>query len=164
MRTLIGILGLSIVVGLASTAVAVPVTFIVPLEGAQEVPGPGDPDGVGTAFLSIDPDALTIDWDITVSDIDLPLTGVHIHAGPAGVEGPIVVDFDNHLGGTGLQNPVLHAVVGSPSSFYVNVHNEAFPAGAIRGQVPEPATISLLGLGLAGLLARRRAAHRRGKA
>jgi hypothetical protein len=162
MQALARILGLCIVVGFAPAVLAVPVEFVVPLDGAQEVPGPGDPDGMGTAFLSIETDTLTIDWDISVSNIDFPLTGIHIHVGPAGVEGPIVLDFNNQLSGSGLMDPVLAAVLASPSNYYVNVHNQPFPAGAIRGQIPEPTTISLMALGLAGLLSRRRALRRGG--
>ena len=48
---------------------------------------------------------------------------------------------------------------------YVNIHNATYPGGEIRGQiaatVPEPASLTLIGTGLAALVARRRRAQRR---
>jgi len=134
------------------------------MSGEQEAPGPGDPDGTGTAFLTIDPDTLTIDWNIIVSNIDFPLTGAHIHEAPAGVPGPIVVDFSSQLSGSDLADPDLAGVLEDPAEYYVNVHNDLFSGGAIRGQlgnpisvIPIPSALGLVLLGLASLrLSRRR--------
>lgn len=136
-----------------------PVVFNIALNGFNEVdaggnPGAGDPDGSGLAVLIIDPNTLTIDWNFTVSNILLPLTGAHIHQAPAGVNGAVVVDFNAQLSGSGLFDPDLANVLANPTGFYVNLHNQDYPGGAIRGQIPEPATLSLLGLG--GLLVMRR--------
>jgi hypothetical protein len=160
MKTLRGILMNFIVLGLASGAYAAPVPFAVPLDGFQEVPGPADPDGTGTAFLAIDPVTLTINWDIVVNNIDSPLTGAHIHRAPVGVAGPIVVDFSSQLSGTGLTDRDLADVLANPTGFYVNVHTLPFPAGAIRGQldlpIPAPSALGLVALGLLALRLSRR--------
>lgn len=126
-------------------------TFTVPLLGANEVPsGAGDPDGFGTAILMIDDVALTIDWNISVSNIDTVILD-HIHSGAAGVNGPVIVDFGGQLSGSGLADPDLALVLANPAAHYVNVHTNTFQTGAIRGQVPEPTTALLLTMGLAVL-------------
>lgn len=149
--------------------------FDVGLTGDQEVNGSGDfnqgdEDGFGVAKLVIDTVANTIDWEILVAGIAMPLTGAHIHNAAAGANGPIVVNFNAQLSGTGLSDSDLAAVIANPSDFYVNLHNEMFPNGAIRGQfcdpyrtvpaVPVPAAVWLLGSGLLGLIgvARRKSA------
>lgn len=124
--------------------------------------GLGDPDGSGTAIITIDTDTDTVTWSITASDIDLPLTGAHIHEGVAGTNGPVRIDFDATLNGSKVST-FADAVAANPSGFYVNLHNAAFRPGAIRGNlataVPEPASAGLAvagGLAVAARLRRRR--------
>jgi len=136
-------------------------TFVLTMDGLQEVtndgiPGQGDPDGMGLATLMIDDADNTIDWNIDVSNITLPPTGAHIHQAVQGMNGPIVVNFSGMLTGMDLMDADLANVLANPSGFYVNVHNSDFPAGAIRGQIPEPATVGLLALGGLALLRRKR--------
>lgn len=142
------------------------VQFIVPLSGSQEFPGPGDTDGNGLANLIIDDVANSISWTFTVNNIVLPLSGAHIHQGNAGASGPVVVNFNSQLSGSGLVDADLANVLANPTGFYVNLHNASFPGGAIRGQlaapVPLPAAAWLFGTGLLGLLgmARRKRINR----
>ncbi len=106
------------------------------LSGANEVP-PADPDGHGFARVSFDQSGIVC-YDIRVENVD-DLTVAHIHVGPAGVNGPIVVDFD--VPANGLKNcvaadlEVLVAIRDNPSNYYVNVHSVEFPGGAVRGQL-----------------------------
>ncbi|MGH9245858.1 MAG: CHRD domain-containing protein [Acidimicrobiales bacterium] len=109
------------------------------MTGAEEVPGPGDPDGAGVAGVFVHPPRGVVCYVLAVRNI-APATAAHIHRGPAGVEGPVVVGLDAPSGGvsadcTTVDPDLAREIAGSPEQFYVNVHNEEFPAGAIRGQL-----------------------------
>lgn len=109
------------------------------LTGAAEVPGPGDPDGSGTAGLLVNPGQEEICYGLTVRDI-APATAAHIHVGPAGVAGPVVVALAPPTSGssaacTSVKRELALAIVKHPENYYVNVHNSEFPAGAVRGQL-----------------------------
>lgn len=111
-------------------------TLTVTLSGANEVGG-GDPDGAGIALVTFDGTQVT--YTILVSGIDSP-TMAHIHEGAAGVNGDIVVDLQTaFVGGTAsgtvsADAATVAAILSNPSGHYVNVHNAAFPNGAVRGQ------------------------------
>ena len=114
-----------------------PVTVLqTELSGAEEVP-PGDPDGSGSAtIIVIPPD--TICYVLTAEGIE-PATAAHIHVGPPGEAGPIVQGLaPPTFGASGgcIENPELVSnLQENPDDYYVNVHNEEYPAGAIRGQL-----------------------------
>lgn len=111
------------------------------LTGDQEVP-PGDPDGSGTAIITLNEGQGEVCWDITVSDILLPSIATHIHVAPAGVAGPVVVGLTppdatgSSIGCTGgVDKGLIKAIRQNPADYYVNVHTSDFRPGAVRGQL-----------------------------
>lgn len=118
------------------------VAFQTMLTGAAEVPGPGDEDGQGMAWVTIDEGAGEVCFAITVSGITLPATASHIHVGTSDVAGDVVVPLEapgengTSSGCVVVEDAALLAdIVANPGGYYVNVHNEDFPAGALRGQL-----------------------------
>lgn len=124
------------------------VNFPIMMMGNNEVPGPGDPDGMAMGVLTINPGTNVISWNFTYSDIAAP-TGFHIHTGADGVAGGVLVNLGTATsGGPGtligsvasISNATIDALLASPADFYVNLHTSEFPGGAVREQlVPPPA-------------------------
>jgi hypothetical protein len=115
------------------------------LTGAAEVPGPGDADGTGTALLTLNQGQNEVCFDIGVQNIETA-TRAHIHVGGPTVAGGIVVALfeagptppatGSFPSGCVAASPeLIKSIRQNPDGFYVNVHNGAFPAGAIRGQL-----------------------------
>lgn len=128
---------------IATAALAQPVQggakFKTTLTGAVEVPGPGDPDGRGEAEIIVNPGKSKICWVLNVRDIE-PATAAHIHIGAAGVAGGVVLGLSAPTDGDSegcetVPRSLADAIRKSPASYYVNVHNAAYPAGAVRGQL-----------------------------
>ena len=114
--------------------------FSTELTGAAEVPGPGDPDGSGTATITANPGQEEVCWELLVADITLPATGAHIHEGAAGVAGGVVVTLTPPVSGfssgcTTVEREVALDILKNPENYYVNVHTTDFVDGAIRGQL-----------------------------
>lgn len=128
------------VLALASIAADGGRKFATTLTGAAEVPGPGDPDGSGTAMLELNPGTGQVCFELTVTGI-APASAAHIHVAPAGVAGPVVVPLTPPTSGSssgcvsGVNRDLIKAIIQNPEGYYVNVHNADFPAGALRGQL-----------------------------
>jgi hypothetical protein len=114
--------------------------LMVSLNGIQEVPGPGDPDGNGTAEVRVNPRSGEVCWDLYARSIGTA-TAAHIHRGAAGIAGPVVVmlalpDAGGRSHGCATVDPALAREIAYRGyDFYVNVHDAAHPNGAIRGQL-----------------------------
>jgi CHRD domain len=124
------------VLGLASAAVAQ--TLVGVMNGANEAPAPGDPDGFGLAGFRFEGTSVT--YNLMVKNIAAP-NASHIHRGAAGVPGPVVITLastftNNFASGTASASAALiDEIRRNPAGFYVNVHNADFPNGAIRAQL-----------------------------
>jgi hypothetical protein len=164
-------LAMAATLALAGGVLAAESTLTADLAGVTEGENPGNPDGSGSATITLDPDTGEVCWDMTAEDIGA-VTQSHIHTGAEGVSGGVLVplDVDGFDGTTeGCTSDVAAAdiqmVLDNPAGFYVNLHTDDFPAGAIRGQLeassspntalPAPAgaplaTLGMLLLALAG--------------
>lgn len=113
--------------------------FVTQLTGAAERPGPGDPDGTGTASFRINAGQNRVCFELRVNAIE-PATLAHIHRGAADVPGPIVVHLTPPTSGfssgcVAAPRALILEILRNPSGFYANVHNAQFPPGAVRGQL-----------------------------
>jgi hypothetical protein len=111
----------------------------VEMTGAAERPGPGDPDGTGTATFRINPGQRRICYTLSVSGIE-PATAAHIHRAPPNAAGPVVVPLAAPTDGSSegcadVTRELAQEIIREPGAFYVNVHNAPFPGGAVRGQL-----------------------------
>jgi hypothetical protein len=117
--------------------------LLAPLIGSEEAPGPGDDDGYGAADFRIKGNKVC--FRIIATGID-PVTAAHIHKAAKGSPGPVEVDLFTFKGKSQTLPPritgcakttttIAKAIAKKPGDYYVNVHNAAFPNGALRGQL-----------------------------
>ena len=119
---------------------AAPAAPAIPLNSGQEADA-GEAGGHGFFTYSID--GTEFCWTLSWKDIAAP-TAAHIHLGRRHVAfaGNIVIPLfegvqaGSEASGCTTQYPAVAAAINAdPRDYYVNVHNDAFGAGAIRGQL-----------------------------
>jgi hypothetical protein len=155
-------------------------TYNLVLNGFNEpsstgVLGAGDPDGLATGFVTLDPATDMVTWEFNYSNISGgAISGFHIHGPDATptTNRPIFIGFplSSTTVPSGTQSGMLMSdtianlgtlidqVNANPGGFYLNLHSSGtggFPGGAVRAQLPEPGTFGLLAIAGLGLLRRR---------
>jgi hypothetical protein len=118
--------------------------FHTVLTGAAEAPGPGEPDGTGTASIQLNQGQGTVCFDLSWQNVDGTVFAGHVHVAPPGSPGPIVVPlFSGSFAGTdsvsgcveNVDPELIKAIRQDPAAYYVNIHSTTFPGGALRGQL-----------------------------
>ena len=114
------------------------------LAGANEVPAAGG--ATGSASIRLNQGQKRVCYTLKISGLaGAGVTAAHIHQGAAGASGPPIVALSNAFsltdGGTvtGCETNVpantIKQIRQNPAGYYVNVHTQAFPDGAARGQL-----------------------------
>jgi CHRD domain len=183
-HVLVGMLAFALFAAVPSQAAIISSTAT--LSGAQEVPPTGSPaTGNAQVTVNTLTNILTVNETFS-GLIGGVASAAHIHCcGLVGVNEPVVVPFPGFPAATSgtyntsfdLTNTSTYVaafvtanggtaagaeaalIAGLTSDFaYVNIHNAMFPGGEIRGQLrtPEPATVSLVVIGVVGLVIARR--------
>jgi hypothetical protein len=129
-----------------------PKQFVTKLSGAAEVGVAGDPDGVGVMRVNVKQES-SKPSQVCFSGNAFSISKVvklHMHNAPAGVNGPVVVDFainedsvrvtkngrTRFKACTTVDDALATAIRENSANYYVNVHTDEFPQGALRGQLP----------------------------
>lgn len=110
----------------------------------------------GSATVTIDEAANTVSFEVDYTEVEGAFAGspgFHIHEGDRDENGPVVVLLatgDELEAGDGELSATVDAgafdvseILDDPEDYYLNLHSVDFPAGAIRGQLPDgPPTIA----------------------
>ena len=100
---------------------------------------PGNTSATGQALVTFDQRDDRACYDLTTNGLTSDIIAGHIHMGPPGTDGPVVLDLELPLNGergcVDGSAELIDQILADLEGFYVNVHTVAFPDGAIRGQL-----------------------------
>jgi hypothetical protein len=111
--------------------------FTATINSQQEVPT-NSSTATGAFTGTLDKSTRVLTYEVTYQGLT-PTAG-HLHRGPAGQNGPVVVDFGNTAvrtspvrGTATLRQTLVDSLMNG--QVYVNLHTTAFPGGEIRGNI-----------------------------
>lgn len=170
MRRIGCLLVLSAIAAWTQTAETIP--FRAVLSPQNEVPAVNiAATGAATVWLHVVRDAqgrvvsASTDFDVSYRfPSQVSFTGLHIHSGPAGENGPVTIDSGisaaspvmsvdgpgvvRRQGFTAPDNAAglatVNGMLSNPAGFYVNLHTSVNPGGVIRGQLQRAEMVVLM--------------------
>ena len=116
-----------------------PQSTTLTLSGGQEVP-PVTTKATGAGQITVHRDRSVTG---TVSVFGMTPTAAHIHEGPAGVSGPVVIGLTKTSDTTfavpagAVLTEAQYASLRA-GNYYVNVHSAEYPDGELRAQIKSP--------------------------
>jgi hypothetical protein len=152
----------------ATQATATIIVYDVVLSGTESVPVNAS-TATGAATVTVDDVADTVSVVLSFTGlIGGPASAAHIHCCVAtNANGPVVIPFTGFpttTSGTysntftGISPAIIAGIEAGLA--YINIHDAVFPGGEIRGDilasVPEPGSLSLVGLAALALFGSRR--------
>ena len=140
--TTISVLTLAMVAAFSPAALAgTGEQFTAPFSGDQVVPGPGDPDGAGGVHVSVGTKTGTLCFFSDTANISTPITSMDLHQGARGEVGRVVAvlhGFSNDPDTSGCLNvgrDQARDISKNRAGYYIDIHNQEFPEGAVRAQL-----------------------------
>jgi hypothetical protein len=137
-------LSLAALLGLLCISSVAPVQAVGPasrlfsiLSGAHVVPGPGDPDGIGSITIDRGSTSGTLCSSLAVADVGT-VTGANVYHGAPGAGGPVVVPLGISTSTacvSGVDPSLLSDLFTNPADYFVEVTTADLPLGALRGQL-----------------------------
>lgn len=115
--------------------------LLVPLSAGEVVPAPGDSGSEGSGVsLSLGTDGGVCGF-FSTNGLTMPVTAAHVHRGSRGEVGEVVVtlegsiDQPNFAGCVETDRKLTRDMVRNRGAYYVDVHTQSAPDGAVRGQL-----------------------------
>lgn len=115
--------------------------FAARMNGGQEVPAVST-NALGLGFFYLNDTRDTLCFEMTATGLSGAISGIHIHDGAAGTNGPVLVDMTTYVMGNRIKGTLSGSALTTSliqkmfaSELYLNLHTAANMNGEIRGQI-----------------------------